>query len=186
MKARSLLLHRHAGLLGESGIHLPRRSGHGHGDGGRSEPEGHVIYSWSGTGVTGNGRHGEGGHQHHLAPGQYTVTGTVKEGKPGKEGMKPWETATCTAGITVKAFEPPTISCSASPARSLPAAPALSHRRREPAEPSADLQLFGHGGHGNGQRNDGGVLLGGRANRRWASPATCRMTRARRPAQTPA
>ena len=39
----------------------------------------------------------------------------MKEGKPGKEGMKPWETATCTAGLTVKAFEPPTISCSVSP-----------------------------------------------------------------------
>src|SRR5208282_1362228 len=51
----------------------------------------------------------------NMAPGEYTVTGTVKEGKTGKEGMKPWETATCSAGLTVKAFEPPTISCSVSP-----------------------------------------------------------------------
>ena len=50
-----------------------------------------------------------------LAAGQYTIQATVKEGKPGKEGLKPWETATCTAGLTVKAFEPPTISCSVSP-----------------------------------------------------------------------
>jgi outer membrane protein OmpA-like peptidoglycan-associated protein len=39
----------------------------------------------------------------------------VKEGKPGKEGLKPWEIADSSASFTVKAFEPPTISCSASP-----------------------------------------------------------------------
>jgi len=39
----------------------------------------------------------------------------VKEGKPGKEGMKPWETADGTATFTVKEFEPPTISCAANP-----------------------------------------------------------------------
>ncbi len=77
-------------------------------------PKDHVIYTWTGTGVTGNDTNPKIDTS-ALAPGQYTVTGTVKEGKPGKEGMKPWETATCTAGITVKAFEPPTISCSASP-----------------------------------------------------------------------
>ena len=77
-------------------------------------PKDHVIYSWSGTGVTGSGETVKVDTS-ALAPGEYTVTGTVKEGKPGKEGLKPWETATCTAGLTVKAFEPPTISCSASP-----------------------------------------------------------------------
>ncbi len=77
-------------------------------------PKDHVIYTWTGTGVTGNDTNPKIDTS-ALAPGGYTVTGTVKEGKPGKEGMKPWETATCTAGITVKAFEPPTISCSASP-----------------------------------------------------------------------
>jgi hypothetical protein len=82
-------------------------------------PKDNVIYSWSGTGVTGNGATATVATA-SLAPGQYTVTGTVKEGKPGKEGMKPWETATCTAGITVKAFEPPTISCSANPATIAP------------------------------------------------------------------
>jgi len=39
----------------------------------------------------------------------------VKEGKPGKEGLKPWQNADCSASFTVKAFEPPTISCSANP-----------------------------------------------------------------------
>ena len=73
-----------------------------------------MIYTWTGTGVTGNDSNPKMDTS-ALAPGEYTVTGTVKEGKTGREGMKPWETATCTAGITVKAFEPPTISCSASP-----------------------------------------------------------------------
>ena len=50
-----------------------------------------------------------------LAPGTYTVKCGVKEGKPGKEGLKPWETADSTTTFTVKEFEPPTISCSASP-----------------------------------------------------------------------
>jgi hypothetical protein len=78
------------------------------------DPKDHVIYTWTGTGVTGSDATAKVDTS-ALAAGQYTVTGTVKEGKPGKEGMKPWETATCTAGFTVKAYEPPTISCSVSP-----------------------------------------------------------------------
>jgi hypothetical protein len=39
----------------------------------------------------------------------------VKEGKPGKEGLKPGQTADCSASFTVKAYEPPTISCTADP-----------------------------------------------------------------------
>ena len=51
-----------------------------------------------------------------LSPGQHTVKCDAKEGKPGKEGLKPWEVATeSTATFTVKEFEPPTISCSVSP-----------------------------------------------------------------------
>jgi hypothetical protein len=77
-------------------------------------PKDHVIYSWSGTGVTGSDTTATVATA-LLAPGEYTVQGAVKQGKPGKEGMKPWDNATCTAGITVKAFEPPTISCTVSP-----------------------------------------------------------------------
>jgi outer membrane protein OmpA-like peptidoglycan-associated protein/opacity protein-like surface antigen len=50
-----------------------------------------------------------------LAPGSYTVNCSVKEGRPGREGLKPWESASATATFTVKAFDPPTIACSAGP-----------------------------------------------------------------------
>ena len=43
------------------------------------------------------------------AAGTYTVKGHVTEGN------KPTEVADCTASYTIKAFEPPTMSCSASP-----------------------------------------------------------------------
>ena len=73
-----------------------------------------VIYSWSGDGVSGNGTSATV-NTASLAPGSYTAKADVKEGKKGKEGQKPGQTAECSAGYTVKAFEPPTISCSASP-----------------------------------------------------------------------
>jgi len=77
-------------------------------------PKYNAIYGWSGTGVTGSGTTASVATE-SLAAGEYNVEGTVKEGKRGKEGAKPWENATCTAGLTVKAFEPPTISCSVNP-----------------------------------------------------------------------
>jgi outer membrane protein OmpA-like peptidoglycan-associated protein len=73
-----------------------------------------VIYNWSGTDVTGNGTTATVATA-SLAPGTYTVKADVKEGKKGKEGLKPGQTADATATFTVKQFEPPTISCSASP-----------------------------------------------------------------------
>ncbi len=81
---------------------------------GNLNPKDHVIYSWSGAGASGSDTTAKLDTS-SLAPGEYTVNCNVKEGKPGKEGLKPWETASGTAGITVKAFEPPTIGCSASP-----------------------------------------------------------------------
>jgi hypothetical protein len=44
-----------------------------------------------------------------LAAGTYTVKGHVEQ------GLKPGQFADCTSTFTVKAFEPPTISCSANP-----------------------------------------------------------------------
>jgi len=81
---------------------------------GMLNPKLNAIYSWSGSGATGTATTVTVATG-TLAPGSYTVTGVVKEGKPGKEGLKPWETAACAAVFTVKAFEPPTVSCSANP-----------------------------------------------------------------------
>jgi hypothetical protein len=66
---------------------------------GSLNPKANVIYSWTGTGVTGNGATAKV-DTGALAPGEYSIQATVKEGKAGKEGLKPWESATCTAGLT--------------------------------------------------------------------------------------
>ena len=73
-----------------------------------------VLYSLSGPGVTANGNTATVATS-SLDPGSYSVKAMVKEGKKGKEGLKPGETAQCQSDFTVKAFEPPTISCSATP-----------------------------------------------------------------------
>ena len=52
-----------------------------------------------------------------MAPGDYTVAGHVATGKGAREQ------ANCTAPFSVKAFEPPTISCAARPAPPSPPAP---------------------------------------------------------------
>jgi outer membrane protein OmpA-like peptidoglycan-associated protein len=81
---------------------------------GQLNPNLSVVYSWTGSGVTGSGATATVATG-ALAPGSYTVNCGVKEGRTGKEGLKPWETADASASFAVKAFEPPTISCSASP-----------------------------------------------------------------------
>jgi hypothetical protein len=81
---------------------------------GNLNPKDNVVYSWTGTGVSGNAATATVATD-SLAPGSYSATGTVKEGKRGREGLKPWQTAQCSASYTVKEFEPPTISCSANP-----------------------------------------------------------------------
>ena len=73
-----------------------------------------VLYTWTGEGVTGDGSTASV-NTAALAPGAYTVKVGVKEGKKGKEGLKPGEAAECSTGFTVKDFEPPTISCSSAP-----------------------------------------------------------------------
>jgi outer membrane protein OmpA-like peptidoglycan-associated protein len=77
-------------------------------------PKENAIYSWSGDGVTGSGTTATVATG-SLAPGTYTVKCGVKEGKPGKEGLKPWQVADSSTTFTVKEFEPPTISCAANP-----------------------------------------------------------------------
>ena len=83
-------------------------------DAGNLDPKLNVVYSWAGTGVTGNGTTATVATA-ALTPGSYTVNCGVKEGKSGKEGLKPWQTADASASFTVKAYEPPTISCTANP-----------------------------------------------------------------------
>ena len=73
-----------------------------------------VIYNWSGSGASGNGT-STTIQTASLDPGNYTVKAEVKQGKKGKEGLKPGQTADASANFTVKPFEPPTISCAANP-----------------------------------------------------------------------
>ena len=77
-------------------------------------PKLNTLYTWRGNGVTGNGATASI-NTSALKPGTYTVESTLKEGKPGKEGLKPWQVANCSATYTVKEFERPTLSCSANP-----------------------------------------------------------------------
>ncbi|MGO9435345.1 MAG: OmpA family protein [Terracidiphilus sp.] len=77
-------------------------------------PKQNAIYTWSGDGVTGSGTTATVATG-SLAPGSYTVKCGVKEGKAGKEGLKPWEVADSSTTFTVKDFEPPTLSCAANP-----------------------------------------------------------------------
>ena len=79
-----------------------------------TQKKNNVIYSWSGTGVTGSGTTATVATA-SLDPGTYSVKTEVKEGKPGKEGLKPGQSAEASTSFMVKAFEPPTISCSANP-----------------------------------------------------------------------
>jgi outer membrane protein OmpA-like peptidoglycan-associated protein len=73
-------------------------------------PKKTASYSWSGQGVTVSGTNPTATiDTANLQPGTYTVTGHVTEGK------KPGQSADCTAQFTVKQFEPPTVSCTASP-----------------------------------------------------------------------
>lgn len=82
-------------------------------------PKLNALYTWSGSGVSGSGATANV-NTSALKPGTYAVRGDLKEGKPGKEGLKPWETASCSATYTVKEFEPPTLACSANPSEIKP------------------------------------------------------------------
>ncbi|ADW69307.1 OmpA family protein [Granulicella tundricola] len=74
-------------------------------------PKKTATYSWTSTGgavVSGTSNVGNIDTK-TLAAGTYTIKGHVSEGN------KPGQMADCSADFQVKAFEPPTISCSANP-----------------------------------------------------------------------
>jgi hypothetical protein len=83
---------------------------------GNQVPGKSVTYGWTGAGVRGNETAGIV-DTHSLAPGTYTVKVQVREDRPSRECfrvVKP-QWADCSSSFTVKAFEPPTISCITSP-----------------------------------------------------------------------
>ncbi len=74
------------------------------------DPKLKAVYSWSGKGLTvGGSGQTTAVDTTGLAAGEYMVSGKVSE------GPRPKQQAFCTAPFNVKAFEPPTISCSANP-----------------------------------------------------------------------
>ena len=73
------------------------------------------TYSWTTDGGTISGTSNVANIDTKSAqPGSYTAKGHVMEGN------KPGQMADCTAAYTIKAFEPPTISCSANPSTVAP------------------------------------------------------------------
>jgi hypothetical protein len=67
-------------------------------------------YSWTATGIKLAGDSNVGQiDTAGVAPGTYAIKGNVTE------GVKPGQFADCTASLTVKPFEPPTLSCSVNP-----------------------------------------------------------------------
>ena len=62
---------------------------------GSQDPKLGVVYSISGDGITGASNSATAtANTADLTPGQHTVRCDAKEGKPGKEGAKPWQVAT--------------------------------------------------------------------------------------------
>jgi len=73
-------------------------------------PKKTATYTWSSTGGTVSGTSSTANvDTKELAAGTYTVKGHVSE------GAKPGMMADCSADFAVKAFEPPTVGCSANP-----------------------------------------------------------------------
>jgi hypothetical protein len=82
------------------------------------DPKLPATYTWSGVaGLKGNGVSAtlDSAATSSLVPGVITVKGKVKQGNPGKEGLKPGQVADCSASFSVKGYEPPSVSCMANP-----------------------------------------------------------------------
>lgn len=82
------------------------------------DPKKKATYTWTTTGghITGNDVTANittAG----LPAGDYTISGHVSE------GVRPGQQASCTAGFRVRAYEPPTITCSANPSTVMPGNP---------------------------------------------------------------
>ena len=75
-----------------------------------------------------------------------------------KEGPKPDQTADCSATFTVKGYEPPTISCSASPSTINPGDSATVTSVGVSRSP-ANLQLHGFRGGITDSGTNGGVFF---------------------------
>jgi hypothetical protein len=74
------------------------------------DPKKMATYTWTSDGGTISGTSSTASvDTKTAAPGTYTVKGHVME------GAKPGQMADCSTQFTVKAFEPPTVSCSANP-----------------------------------------------------------------------
>ena len=78
------------------------------GTAGMLNPKLTATYTWTGTNVMGDGANAKVDTA-SLAPGTYVVKGHVTE------GPKVGQSADCSTQFAVKAYDPPTISCSASP-----------------------------------------------------------------------
>jgi hypothetical protein len=74
-----------------------------------------TVYTWTTSGghITGSNETAAV-NTAGLAPGDYTIAGHVSQ------GVRPSEQAGCTVGFRIQAFQPPTLSCSATPATILP------------------------------------------------------------------
>ncbi len=78
-------------------------------------PKRKVVYSWTTSGGVASGNNSTAAiSTAGLAPGTYTVSGHVSQGD------RVDEQAGCTAGFTVQPFDPPTVTCSASPSSVMP------------------------------------------------------------------
>jgi len=89
------------------------------GTAGNMNPKKAYTYTWTADGGTISGNSSTANIDTKTAnPGSYTVKGHIVQS--ATKAPKPGEMADCSATYTVKQFEPPTISCSASPSTVAP------------------------------------------------------------------
>ena len=149
-------------------------------------PKDHVIYSWSGTGVTGSDTTAKvdterfgAGRVHRDRHGERRQAGQGRDEAVGDGDLH--------GGYYGEGLRAADDQLLGEPQHHQAGRHGDRHfGGHEPAEPAADLQLHGLGGHGDGHRDDGGVLFGGRADRSGGDHVQClgRQGHTRRAAQT--